>query len=61
MAIMANGAIGDNAGNGDGDGDGDVVGDGDRRSAIGGRQSWLVSWLVVVVRRPSLVARFESR
>ena len=56
-----NGDNGDNGGNGDGDGDGDGPGDGDRRSAIGGRWSWLVSRLVVVVRRSSLVARFDSR
>ena len=57
---MANGDNGDNGDNG-GNGDGDGVGDGDRRSAIGGRRSCLVSWLVVVVRRSSLVARFDFR
>ncbi len=61
MVIMVNGDNGDNGDDGDGDGDG--IGDGDRRSAIGdrrsaisGRRSGLVSWLVVVVRRSSLVA-----
>ena len=52
-----NGDNGDNGGNGDGDGDGDGPGDGGRPSAVGHRRSWLVSWLVVVVRRSSVVAR----
>ena len=52
-----NGDNGDNGGNGDGDGDGDGPGDGGRPSAVCDRRSWLVSWLVVVVRRSSVVAR----
>ena len=60
MVVMVNGDNGDNGdNNGDDDGDGVGEGIGDRRSAIAGRRSWLVSWLVA--RRSSLVARFNSR
>ena len=55
MLIMVD--DGDNGGNGDGDGDGDGPGDGGRPSAVGHLWSWLVSWLVVVVGRSSVVAR----
>ena len=59
MVIMVNGDHGDNGDNGgNGDGDGSAVGG--RQSAIGDRRSGLVSWLVVVVGRSSLVARFDS-
>ena len=57
--IMVSGDNGDNGDDGDGDSDG--IGDGNRRSAIGGRRSWLVSWSWFVVRRSSLVARFDFR